>query len=245
MVAELSSSPCASAAGQTSEQDLALALTSGDRQAFEALMRRHNQRLFRVARAITGDSSEAEDAVQSAYLSAYLHLASFAGRSSVATWLTRIAINEALARRRARRARERLDSIDWVEEEPCDRGATPEEAAALKQQAQLVERAIDGLPATYRLVLMLRQVQGLSSGEVAASLAVSEEVVRVRLHRARAMLRERLGEHWAELSHVGVFEFAGERCNRIVAGVLVQVGFEEGRPGTPPQFSPPTSGLVR
>jgi RNA polymerase sigma-70 factor, ECF subfamily len=153
-------------------------------------MRKYHQRLFRVARAITGDSSEAEDAVQAAYLLAYVRVSQFAGRSTVGTWLTRIAINEARARRRARRGRQATDSLDAVADSVSDAHDSPEDEVSLQQQARLIESAIDSLPEPYRLVLLRRQVQGMSSEQAAASLGVSEEVVRVRLHRARLMLQK-------------------------------------------------------
>jgi RNA polymerase sigma-70 factor (ECF subfamily) len=206
------------------DEDALLArLVAGERDAFESLMRCNNRRLFRVARAIVSDDAEAEDAVQAAYLAAFLGVAHFAGRSSLATWLTRIVINEALARRRARLRDGRYASVYELADQISDRTSTPEDAASIQQLTRLTETAIDGLPANYRLVLILRQVEGLSGEETAASLGVSEEAVRVRLHRARAMLREQLPDFGPGGSASKPFGFAGERCNRIVTTVLAEV----------------------
>lgn len=191
MLVERASAPSASDADLLAEEELLAGLTSGDRRAFETLMKRYNERLLRVARAITGDDGDAEDAVQAACLTAYVRVAQFAGRSSVGTWLTRIAINEARARRRARRYA--TDSLEEVADQVLDAHDSPETAALLQQQARRVEVAIGALAEPYRSVLVLTQVQGLTSEEAAAALGVTEEVVRVRLHRARATLRRQLG----------------------------------------------------
>ena len=195
-------------------------LVGGDRTAFERLMRGNNQRLFRVARAIVLDDAEAEDAVQAAYLAAFLGLERFEGRSSLSTWLTSIVLREAFARRRALVRAGRLSNIEEVGDELADARESPEDAASLQQLTRLTERAIDGLPPVYRVVLVLRQVQGLSGPETAASLGVSEEVVRVRLHRARNMLRDVLPELELDASGVKPYGFDGERCTRIVERVL-------------------------
>lgn len=211
-------------ADANTEEVLLARLVAGERDAFETLMRGYNRRLFRVARAIVNDDAEAEDAVQAAYLAAFLGLAHFAGRSSLATWLTRIVINEALARRRARLRDAHHASVHELADMLSDHTSTPEEAASMQQLTRLTESAIDSLPPTYRLVLILRQVEGLSGEETAASLGVSEEVVRVRLHRARGMLRELLPDWDPGALGPTPFSFAGERCNRIVERVLAHVG---------------------
>jgi RNA polymerase sigma-70 factor (ECF subfamily) len=209
--------------GSTGEEQLLARLVAGERDAFETLMRGNNRRLFRVARAIVNDEADAEDAVQAAYLAAFLGLAQFGGRSSLATWLTRIVINEALARRRARLRDAHHACVHDLADEISDRTSTPEDAVSIQQLTRLTESAIDALPANYRLVLILRQVEGLSGEETAASLGVSEEAVRVRLHRARAMLREQLPDWDSSASDPKPFGFAGERCNRIVEHVLAHV----------------------
>ena len=208
----------------SNEDELIARLVAGERDAFEALMRSNNRRLFRVARAIVSDDAEAEDAVQAAYLAAFLGVARFAGRSSLATWLTRIVINEALARRRVRLRDASHASVYELADEIQARTSSPEDAVSMQQLTRLTECAIDALPANYRLVLILRQVEGLSGEETAASLGVSEEAVRVRLHRARAMLREQLPGVDPGAPDGEPFGFAGERCNRIVERVLTRVG---------------------
>jgi RNA polymerase sigma-70 factor (ECF subfamily) len=207
-------------ANEPTEPELLTRVLAGDRRAFEHLMRKNNQRLFRVARSIVLDDVEAEDVVQAAYLAAFRGVAGFAGRSSLSTWLTRIVINEALARRRERLRYGRFASADDLADELSDRASNPEDKASLQELTRLTESAIDGLPANYRLVLMLRQVEGLSGEETAASLGVTEEVVRVRLHRARAMLRDQLVGFDPGAASLKPFGFAGERCNRIVEQVL-------------------------
>lgn len=198
---------------------------AGETALFEVLMRRHNQRLFRVARAVLRDAAEAEDAVQQAYLSAYTHLDQFAGQARFSTWLTRITLNEALARR-GRRAR--LAEVN-LEEAPEETSvtmrrplSTPEEHASTRELTGLLEAAVDELPELYRVVFMMREVQELSTAETAACLDLSEEAVKVRLHRAKGMLREAL------FSRVGArapdtFAFLGARCDRIVASVLARL----------------------
>src|SRR4029079_2271763 len=156
-------------------------------------MRRHNQRLYRVACGILGDPAEAEDVMQDAYVRAYAHLDQFAGRSSFATWLTRIAVNEALARTRWRSRFVEIDAMPETRKDALpslwspDKG--PESQAIGRSLQAVLESAVAALPDTYRPVVMLRDVQGLSTAEAAECLDVSEAVVKVRLHRGRAMLR--------------------------------------------------------
>jgi RNA polymerase sigma-70 factor, ECF subfamily len=210
-------------------------IARADHAAFEVLMRRHNSRLFRVARAILKDEAEAEDALQEAYLEAYRHSAAFRGEAQVATWLTRIVINQALMRLRRRR-RERVVvpiSPRWT----TDSGAEPDEAeapvadekmetppdAALRGELRrLLERRIDDLPVAFRTVFVLRDVEDLSVLETAECLAIPAATVRTRLFRARALLREALARD-LDAATTDVFGFAGERCDRIVAGVLARL----------------------
>jgi RNA polymerase sigma-70 factor (ECF subfamily) len=188
----------------------------GERQAFEPLMRRHNRRLFRAARAILRDDDEAEDVLQQAYLLAYHNLASFRGEASVGTWLTRIAVHEALARRRRRSNHAELTLVEPME----TRMPSPEDDASRQQLAKLLERHIDALPEGYRTVFVLRDVEELDTAETARCLGLSEEAVRVRLHRARHLLQGSLLETLGESARE-TFGFAGARCDRIVAHVMV------------------------
>lgn len=195
---------------------------AGDTASFEQIMRRHNQRLFRLTRAILGNDAEAEDATQQAYVSAFTHLASFSGESSFSTWLTRIARNEALSRLRKRK---RLSEMPMEEEEGSmgqSRARSPEDAAALAQLTGAIEHAIDALPEIYRVVFVMREVQGLDTAETAACLEVTEEVVKVRLHRARNQLqRALLDDIDAQTPHA--FVFLGARCERITHAVLARL----------------------
>lgn len=188
----------------------------GDVRAFERIMRAHNQRLFRVVRAIVRDDADAEDVLQQTYLKAYRALESFRGDSKLSTWLTRIAIHVAL-----RRASNRRDHSE-LEDTLGATAPTPEENAMQAELRTALESAIDQLDVRYRLVLVMRDVQGMSTRETSTCLAVSEEAVRVRLHRARRLLRTRL-EDRLDLSAGDAFAFAGDRCDRIVAGVLTQL----------------------
>jgi RNA polymerase sigma-70 factor (ECF subfamily) len=203
---------------------------AGERGLYELLMRRHNQKLFRAVRAILRDPSEVEDVVQEAYLSAYSHLGEFEGRSSVSTWLVRIAVNGALDRRRRGARVVALDpsheSLLAAESGPSfarKGGADPEQESARRELAQLLEDAIDALPEPFRLVYVLRDVEGMSTQETAESLAAPAATVKTRLHRARALLRDRL-EHQLDSAGLDVFPFGGERCDRIVAGVMQRLG---------------------
>jgi RNA polymerase sigma-70 factor (ECF subfamily) len=190
---------------------------AGEPALFEILMRRYNQRLFRVARAILSSDIDAEDAVQQSYLSAYAHLAQFNGAAQFSTWLTRIAIHEAIGRVRKRT---RLAEVDIEEQQPMKSTArTPEEQAATREEASLLEEAVEQLPDPYRVVFMMREVQEMSVAETAACLDLSEENVKVRLHRAKAMLREAVFSRM-ENAAKEAFPFLGARCDRIVAAVM-------------------------
>jgi RNA polymerase sigma-70 factor (ECF subfamily) len=213
--------------GALSDEEVVARVRAGETGLYEILMRRHNQRLYRVACGILGDPAEAEDVMQDAYVRAYAHLDQFAGRSTFATWLTRIAVNEALARTRWR---SRFVEIDAMPEPRKDAMPSlwssekgPESQAVARSLQAVLEAAIAALPDTYRPVVMLRDVQGLSTAEAAECLEVSETVVKVRLHRGRAMLRREIAARSGEV--LGrAFEFGAERCDRVVAGVLERIG---------------------
>jgi len=201
-----------------------------DAAAFELLMRRHNQRIYRVVRAVLRDSDEIEDVIQQAYVQAFLHLDQFGGNARWSTWVCRIAINEALARLRQRG---RFVAIEAVSEESManlsrNAGGDPERAAAGREFGQMVEHAIDELPDIYRSVLIFREVEGMTTEETASVLDVAVDVVKTRLHRARAALRaaieERIGDQMKN-----AFTFGNERCDRIVAAVLARLDLG-GRP---------------
>lgn len=203
-----------------SDQALVARVRARDRSAFEVLMRRYNQRLYRLARSILRNDEEAQDAVQQAYLSAYAHLSEFREEARFGTWLTRIAINEALARAKANGRIELVDDAA-LRAVPGDR-ANPEDHAAMNEIRELLENAIVAMPETYRVPFVLRDIEGLDTAEAARCLEITEEALRVRLFRARAMLREVL---FAEVGARGseIFRFAGARCDRIVATVLARL----------------------
>jgi len=211
-------------AAALSDEEVVARVLAGDLPLFEVLMRRHNQRLYRTARAIVRDDAEAEDVMQETYVRAYAALGQFEGRAQWATWLTRIAVNEALARVRARGRFVSREATEVMAKEPPlpARSEGPEAAASARELGALVEHAMDDLPDTYRAVFVLREVQELSTAETAACLDVSEELVKVRLHRARAELRRlmdaRLGAATRE-----VFDFHASRCDRVVAAVLERI----------------------
>ncbi|CDM23882.1 RNA polymerase sigma factor [Castellaniella defragrans] len=216
--------------------DLALIgrAADGDLAAFEALMRRHNQQLYRAARSILRDESEAEDAVQEAWWKAYGHLRDFRAEARPATWLTRIAINEALMRRRRNKTREALIQSAYQsphEHDPMPTHAPDTEAPAsagpdqMAWRAELrrrLERRIDELPDLYRTVFVLRAVDDMPAAEVALVLGLPEATVRVRFMRARRLLQAALQPDFDPRA-AGAFSFAGQRCDRIVAGVLARV----------------------
>lgn len=199
---------------------------SGQTAQFEILMRRHNQRLYRAVRAILLDEREAEDVVQQAYVNAYTHLRQFDGRAQFSTWLTRIAVHEAIARARRKGRYTALDADEggtveqtMARQSPPD----PERQAFARELAGLLESAIDALPDGCREVFVLRQIEGLNTAETAECLGVSDDVVKTRLSRARAALRQDLFDR-AGLAAQNAFSFQGARCDRIVAGVLQSIG---------------------
>lgn len=210
------------------DEEVVHRILAGETALFELIMRRYNQRLYRVARAILRDDSEAEDVMQDAYVRAYEHLAQFAGRSQFATWLTRIAIHEALARSRRRRRTEQLQSNDWSEGTAYGEAnvvadtLNPEEQLSVSELGRALEDAILSIPEQYRLVLMMRDVEQLNTQETAAALALTEENVKVRLHRARAMVRKNLFTQ-AGTEAPTAFGFMGPRCDRVVARVMERV----------------------
>lgn len=214
----------AGAAESLADVDLIARIRGGDRGLFEVLMRRHNQRLYRAARAILHDESEVEDVLQQAYLNAFAHLDRFEARAQVSTWLTRIVINEACARRR-------VSSRTLVAHRPDNGSApglldaaasslpSPEHQAYAGELQRMIEDAVDSLPEPYRLVFMLREVEELSTSESGAALGLNDDAVKTRLHRARAMIR-RVVEERCGLATSSSFQFQAPRCDRVVGTVL-------------------------
>ncbi len=226
---------------QLADAELASLAATGDAAAFRLIMERNNGRLYRVARAVLKNDGEAEDAVQEAYVRAFTRLAAFRGESSLSTWLTRIVLNEALGRVRRRRPTEEIAAVEKAAESGADvipfpgasPEADPETAAARREIAGLLERAIDALPDPVRLAFVLREVEGMSGEETAAQLAIPEATVKTRLHRAKRLLRKALQ---AEIGPAltDAFPFAGRRCVRTTEIVLARLGLVEGPPGSRP-----------
>ena len=205
------------------DEDIVVRILAGETPLFEVLMRRHNQRLYRAARAILRDDREAEDVMQEAYVNAYTHLAQFDRRAKFSTWLTKIAVHEALARARRRGRYSSLDDSSLEDRMPTLSSPDPERQAFGREIGAFIEAAVDDLADGYREVFMLRQVQGMSTAETAEVLGVSEDVVKTRFSRARAALQRDL------LARTGVaassaFTFGQERCDRLVSIVLKAIG---------------------
>lgn len=202
-------------------------IARGETHAFEILMRRHNQKLYRAARSILLNDADAEEAVQEAWWKAYSHFAEFRGDSKPSTWLTRIAINEALMRRRRNKSRdaviESVDPMQTDDDMPLFQPSAPEisEPDSKLETSELrraLESQIDALPEIYRTAFMLCGVDQMSAKDAAKALGITAVTVRVRYMRARRMLRNALEQQLVG-GHAGAFSFAGERCDRIVAGV--------------------------
>jgi len=199
---------------------------AGETALYEILIRRYNQRLYRVVRAILRDDSETEDVMQDAYVRAYQHLAQFEGRSPFATWLTRIAVNESLARLRRRRRLQPLEEqsqdgeivVEFVSE-----SLDPEQNASKAELRRMLESALLALPEQFRTVLVMRDVEGLSTRETADALSLTEENVKMRLHRGRALMRKSLYERVGSTAKEAL-PFMGERCDRIVKRVFERLG---------------------
>ncbi|MGH8853788.1 MAG: RNA polymerase sigma factor [Telluria sp.] len=219
---------------QASDPELMALVAAGDQQAFEVLMRKHNQVLFRTARSIVRDDAEAEDIVQESYLLAYRNAAGFRGDASVSTWLTRIVVNEANGRLRKEQRRAGIlqlvpGSVDAdgggesaMDEAHYAATEAPDEAALRAEARRLIEARIDALPDRLRTVFVLRAIEDLSVQETAAALDLPEATVRSHFFRARGLLREALARDFDHAT-LSAFTFDGPRCDRIVAGVLIRL----------------------
>lgn len=205
------------------DEEIVRRVLQGERALFELLMRRHNQRVYRAVRSILRDDAECEDVMQEAYVRAYEHLSQFEGRAQFSTWLTRIAVNEALKRLAARGRMDPLDMAHDAEDEPmpflASQSPTPEANASRSEAANLLEQAILALPQPYRTVLMLRDVEEMSTTDTAEALSLTESNVKVRLYRAHEMLREELYTR-VGASSAQAFGFRAIRCDRVVQAVL-------------------------
>lgn len=203
-------------------------MLAGETELYELLMRRHNQRLYRVARAILRDDAEAEDVMQDAYVRAYRSLASFEGRAKFSTCLMRIAVHEALARARRRSRFQSLDASDSSHGDLMNSATSsdpsPEQESYSRELSGVIERAVLLLPDDYRLEFMLRDIEGMSTEETGQSLGLTPENVKVRPHRAHAKLRKHL---YAAVgaSTARCFQFHAVRCDRVVNGVFKTLGW--------------------
>ena len=220
-------------ANQWTDEEIIRRVLAGETAAFEIVMRRYNQRLYRAATAILRNQAEAEDVIQDAYVRAYQHLDQFEGKAQFSTWLTRIAVHEALARRKRQGRFEQLETTDTSERGEGMTLATnkpdPEQQTSAAETRDILERTILSLPEQYRLVLMLRDIEQMSTAETAAALELSEDNVKVRLHRARGLVRKDL---YARIGSDAprAFGFMGARCDRVIKNVLERIGNGEHRP---------------
>ena len=212
------------------EDDLTIArrVADGDRRAFELLMRRYNRRLYRLARAYLRDDAEAKDALQDAYLSAYRSIGQFRGDAALATWFSRLVLNECAARKRRSARRENIiplvsfyHHMDEIAVIP-DSGQGPEDLLARTQIRSVLERKVSELPEIFRVVFVLRSVEELSVEEIADMLSIPHETVRSRHFRAKGMLREALAKE-IDLAEGEIYEFGGLHCDSVVAGVLAKL----------------------
>jgi RNA polymerase sigma-70 factor (ECF subfamily) len=201
-----------------------------DGNAFRTIMQKYNRRLYRIARSILRNDSEAEDVVQEAYMHAFTRLDSFRGDSSLPTWLARITINEALGRLRTQRStvdimtfEARMTAAEIIQFPLTSRSDDPERTMAQRQILQLVEQATDNLPEVYRIVFITRVIEGMSVEDTAEILGIRPETVKTRLHRARRLLREQLDNQIGPVL-MDAFPSAGQRCERTTVAVLDRLG---------------------
>jgi RNA polymerase sigma-70 factor, ECF subfamily len=207
--------------GEPTDEAIVAKVLDGDTRAFELLVRRHNRRVFRATRAILKRDDEAEDAMQEAYVSAFSHLAEFQGRARFSTWLVTIAVHEALGRLRRNKRFTSLDDAD-LQEEPVATARNPEESLGDDELGVLLEKAVDRLPVGFQIVFVMRAVEGMTVSETAEALAIPEETVRTRLHRARGLLQNDLAQKLDTIAP-RTFELHLSRCDRVSAAVLARI----------------------
>ncbi|MDX8514995.1 RNA polymerase sigma factor [Mesorhizobium captivum] len=222
----------AAAIAAADDGDMALVRRALAREAdaFRAIIKTHNQRLYRIARGVVRNDAEAEDIVQEAYMRAFASLDAFRGDASLATWLSRIVINEALGRLRKRKRTVAMPAEAQIIRFPLNPNDLnpsddPERTMAQRQILGLVERATDSLPDVYRSVFVARVIEGLSIEETADLLGIRPETVKTRLHRARALVRKALDDEIGPVL-LDAFPFAGRRCERLTQAVMKRLGFE-------------------
>ncbi|MDX8492299.1 RNA polymerase sigma factor [Mesorhizobium sp. VK22B] len=223
----------AAAIAAADDGDMALVRRALAREAgaFRAIIKTHNQRLYRIARGVVRNDAEAEDVVQEAYMRAFASLEAFRGDASLATWLSRIVINEALGRLRKRKRTVAMPAEAQIIRFPLNPNDLnpsddPERTMAQRQILGLVERATDSLPDVYRSVFVARVIEGLSIEETADLLGIRPETVKTRLHRARTLVRKALDDEIGPVL-LDAFPFAGRRCERLTQAVMKRLGFED------------------
>ena len=216
------------------DEDIVSRVLAGETALFEIVMRRYNQRLYRISRAILRDDGEAEDVMQDAYVRAYEHLDQFAGRAAFSTWLTRIAVHEALARKRRRGRYDDLDALQATHGDSMpilkSSAPSPETDASSSETRRILESAIEALPEAYRAIVVLREVEEMSVADTAASLGLTEGTVKTRLHRAHAMLRKELYAR-AQGRATDLYQFHAVRCDRVVKAVFERIRTRQGESG--------------
>ncbi|MDP2687995.1 MAG: RNA polymerase sigma factor [Aequorivita sp.] len=196
----------------------------GEKELFEILLRRYNQRLFRVIRSYIHSEDDVQDIMQDSYVKAYTKLQQFNNQSSFSTWLIRIAINEALQHiRKNKRLLSNYGKIERLEnifQLPDTNQVNPESQTIKNETRVLVERAVDQLPQKYKIIFMLQQVEGFTNPEIGACLGLTESNVKVRLHRAKNLLKEELFKTTQDAS---IFQFGNNKCDLIVEKVMKRI----------------------
>jgi RNA polymerase sigma-70 factor (ECF subfamily) len=214
----------------TCDAELVQRALGRDEGAVRAIMQSNNRRLYRLARGILRNDSEAEDVIQETYVRAFTHLEHFRGDSSLSTWLARIAMNEALGRLRRQRP-----SVEWTSlpegaleaqiiQFPLSSADDPEKSMAQREIQHVVEHAIDELPEAFRLVFITRVIEGMNVEETAELLGLKPQTVKTRLYRARTMLRDNVEKKIGPVV-MEAFPFAGKRCERLTEAVLKRLAY--------------------
>ncbi|HYK88946.1 MAG TPA: RNA polymerase sigma factor [Acidobacteriota bacterium] len=210
-----------------SDDEVVTRILGGEAELYEIIMRRHNQRIYRAVRAILGSDTDVEQVMQDAYVSAYFHLGQFERRSAFSTWLTKIAVHEALACKKRKGRFVNLESVAETDEGHWSMFAAnernPEQQVIARDLKAVLEESIEKLPEIYRSVLVLREIEDLDTAETAECLGITEETVKTRLHRARSLLRDELYDRCGA-TMTEAFHFHLSRCDRVVAAVFDRIG---------------------
>jgi len=196
------------------DEELIASILKGETRLYEQLMRKYNQQLYRISMSIINDDADAEDIMQTAYINAFRQLHNFKGQASFGTWLTRILINESLLHKKRKQKLEQTLTENTYKDYRDD---TPLDELMNKELKVLLERAVETLPEKYRIVFVMREVQGMSTDETMQALDIGESNVKVRLNRAKEMLRTELNNYWQPRE---LYEFNLVRCDVIVDRVM-------------------------